>query len=220
MSRGARAEQGARPLVQRRRLSSDERRERILEGATRVFAERGYSDASMSAIARAAGITPAVIYDHFGSKAELHITLLERETQQMLAFVAAALAAAQEDLAARFRSGIDAFFQFVEEHEFAWRLIFRDAPTDPRVAAAYRRLGGGVKGAVGEFLRSSAPPAMLDQPDSDERLETFAQLVTSAQTGLAFWWYENREVPREVVVDRVVDFCWVGLERVATGERS
>ena len=204
----------------RRRLSADERRELILSGATRVFAERGYSDASMGAIARAADITPAVIYDHFGSKAELHITLLERETQEMLAFVGAALAAAPDDLDGRFRAGIDAFFAFVEQHEFAWRLIFRDAPTDPRVAAAYRRLGGGVKGAVAEFVRSSAPPAMLGDPDSDARIETFAQLLTSAQTGLAFWWYENRDVPREVVVDRVIDFCWLGLERVAGGERS
>src|SRR5215212_5538578 len=124
----------------RRRLSSGERRELILEGATRVFAERGYSDASMAAIARAADITPAVIYDHFESKAELHVTLLERETEQMMAFVGTALAAAPDELSARFRAGIDAFFQFVAEHEFAWRLIFRDAPTDPRVATAYRRL--------------------------------------------------------------------------------
>jgi AcrR family transcriptional regulator len=204
----------------RRRLSSEERRELILEGATRVFAERGYSDASMTAIARAAGISPAVIYDHFGSKAELHITLLERETQQMLAFVGAALAAAPDEPAVRFRAGIDAFFEFVGEHEFAWRLIFRDAPTDPRVATAYRSLGGGVKGAVAEFVRSSAPPAMLADPDADQRIETFAQLLTSAQTGLAFWWYENRDVPREVVVDRVIDFCWLGMERVSAGERS
>ncbi|HKP88581.1 MAG TPA: TetR/AcrR family transcriptional regulator [Thermoleophilaceae bacterium] len=214
------ARAAAKPAARRRRLSSDARRELILEGATRVFAERGYRDASMAEIARAAGITPAVIYDHFESKAELHITLLERETQQMMAQVGAALAEAPAELRPRFRAAIDAFFRFVEEHEFAWRLMFRDANTDPRISDAYRELGGDVTGAVTEFIRSSAPAAMLDDPDSDERIETFAKLLTSAQTGLAFWWYANRHVPREVVVDRVVDFFWLGMERVTAGERS
>ena len=201
------------------RLSADERRERIIRGATRVFAERGYTDASMAGIARAAGITPAVIYDHFPSKAELHITLLERETRQMLAAIGTALDAAPEEPAARLRAGVDAFFAFVEDHEFAWRLIFRDAPADPDVARAYRRLGDGTTGAVGGFLRMTAPESLLAAPDAEQRFEIFAKTLTAAMTGLAFWWYEHREVPRAALVDRFLEFAWIGLERVTAGER-
>jgi hypothetical protein len=39
-------------------------------------------------------------------------------------------------------------------------------------------------------------------------------------TGLAFWWYEHREVPRDVIVERMLDLFWIGLERVAAGERA
>jgi AcrR family transcriptional regulator len=202
----------------RRRLSAEDRRERIQRGAMRVFAERGYRDASMTVIARASGITPAVIYDHFPSKAALHITLLERETAEMLGTIGSALEAAPADLAAYLRAGIDAFFAFVQEHRFAWRMIFRDAPSDPSVQAAYRRLGGGTTRAVEGFIRASAPPGMLEGPGSERRAEMFAQLLTSAMTGLAFWWYEHRDVPREVVVERVLEFCWTGLERIAAGE--
>jgi AcrR family transcriptional regulator len=199
----------------RRRLTADQRRDRILRGAAKVFADRGYRDASMTAIARAGGITPAVIYDHFPSKADLHITLLERETAAMLGSVAAALAAAPDDLEARLRAGIDAFFAFVEEHRFAWRMIFRDPPAEGPVQVAYRRLGGGTTNAVEGFLRASAPAAMFDGPGTERRAEMFAQLLTSAMTGLAFWWYEHRDVPREVVVERVLELCWSGLERLA-----
>jgi AcrR family transcriptional regulator len=202
-----------------RRLSAGERRELILRGATELFAERGYDGTSMGDIARAAGITPAVIYDHFGSKAELQITLLRRETEQMLASIASALEAAPNEPSKRLRAGVDAFFAFVAEHPFAWRMMFRDPPLDPAVAAAYRELGDRTTGAVAVFVQASAPAAMLAGPDGAERIETFAKLLTSAQTGLAFWWYEHREVPREVVVDRFLEFCWIGLERVAAGER-
>jgi AcrR family transcriptional regulator len=202
----------------RRRLTAEQRRERILRGATRVFAERGYTDASMTAIAKAGGITPAVIYDHFPSKAALHVTLLERETFEMLSAIAGALADAPEALDARLRAGIDAFFGFVEEHRFAWRMIFRDAPSDPAVQKAYRRLGGGTTNAVEGFLRANAPAAMFAGPDGARRAAMFAQLLTSSMTGLAFWWYEHRDVPREEVVDRVLEFCWTGLERLAAGQ--
>jgi AcrR family transcriptional regulator len=203
-----------RATSRRRRLTADQRRERILRGAARVFAEHGYHDASMAAIARAGGVTPAVIYDHFPSKAELQITLLERETTAMLTAIASALDGAPDDLEARLRAGVDAFFEFVEEHRFAWRMIFRDPPAAGPVQSAYRRLGSGTTGAVEGFLRASAPPGLFDGPGSEHRAAMFAQLLTSSMTGLAFWWYEHRDVPRELVVERVLELCWTGLERL------
>lgn len=47
----------------------------------------------------------------------------------------------------------------------------------------------------------------------------FAQLVRTSQNGLAAWWYEHKEVPREAIVERMLEFSWVGLQRVAGGER-
>lgn len=55
------------------RLSSQQRRAVILDSAARLFAERGYHAASISEIARMAGITKPVIYHHFSSKQESSI---------------------------------------------------------------------------------------------------------------------------------------------------
>jgi AcrR family transcriptional regulator len=173
----------------------------------------------MTAIASAAGISPAVIYDHFASKAELHMTLLESQADKLLASVGAALAAARDDPQERLRLGVDAFFAFVEQQGFAWWLLFRDPPTDPTVAATYGRIQQGATLGIAAFIREGAPRALLDHPDADRDIEMFAQLVRTAQNGLAAWWYDHPEIPRAVLVDRVVEFCWVGLERVAAGER-
>ena len=207
------------PANTRRRLRAQERRERILRAAMEVFAERGYQEAAMTEIARTSGITPAVIYDHFPSKAELQITLLERETDELLTFVGSAVAGVFEDTAERLRAGVDAFFTFVEEHPYAWRMLFRDPPTDPAILSTYRRIHKRATAGIAIFLRASAPDGLLDEPAAERDLEMFAEMLKMAQNGLAVWWYEHREVPRRELVERVLEFCWIGFERVAAGER-
>jgi AcrR family transcriptional regulator len=209
----------AAPAKRRRRLSAEERREHILRAAMEVFAERGYQEASMVAIAREAGITPAVIYDHFASKAELQITLLEGQTDELITFVGAAVAGEFDETAERFRVGVDAFFTFVEEHPYAWRMLFRDPPTDPAILSTYRRIHQQATAGIALFLRASAPPELLKSPGAERDLEMFAEMLKMAQNGLAIWWYEHRDVPRRELVDRVLEFCWIGFERIAAGER-
>jgi hypothetical protein len=36
---------------------------------------------------------------------------------------------------------------------------------------------------------------------------------------VANWWAEHPEVAREQAVEMVMDFAWVGLERLSAGER-
>jgi AcrR family transcriptional regulator len=151
---------------------------------------------------------------HFASKAELHNTLLERETGEMFASIGSALEGAPADARERLRTGVDAFFAFVEEHPFAWRMIFRDPPTDPEVARAYGEQGGRAVAATRAFVEATELGPALESPHA---AEIFTQLLISSQTGLAFWWYGHREVPREVLVERVIDFCWTGMERLAAG---
>ncbi len=182
-----------------------------------VFAERGYEAASMGTIASEAGITPAVIYDHFGSKAELAIELLARETEALLRYVAAALDAEAHSQAERMRAGVEAFFGYVEDHRFAWRLLFRDPPADPQVAAAYRQLNERATAAIAVFLQSGDSGALSGYDDPERAAEMFAEGLKAAQNGLAAWWYEHPEVSRREVVERLLELAWTGLERVAAG---
>jgi AcrR family transcriptional regulator len=185
-----------------------------------LFAERGYEGASMIEIAQGAGITPAVIYDHFPSKAALQVELLERQSEELFAFIGEALFAAASGPEARLRAGIDAFFRFVEEHPYAWRMMFRDPPSDPGVAAAYHRLSGVATETIASFIKTEAAAHLLRQDDPGQAAEVFAQLLRSAQVGLATWWYEHRDVSREEIVERLLDFCWTGMEQAVVGGRS
>jgi AcrR family transcriptional regulator len=194
-----------RPAAKRRRLSAEDRRRRIMAAAMAVFAERGYHAASMAEIAAAAGIAASVIYDHFPSKADLQVTLLEAQSAELLQATQAAVAVAPAGPAPRIRAGVEAFFAFVEEHPYAWRMLFRDPPGEPAVAACHDRIHHQTTDAIAVFLKSHAPSAQ------DRAIEMFAQMLKMTQHGLAVWWYEHRDTPRAEVVDRLLDFCWTGL---------
>jgi AcrR family transcriptional regulator len=60
------ATQDSKPA--RRRLSATDRRAAILDSALQVFSGRGYHAASIDEIAQEAGISKALIYEHFPSK--------------------------------------------------------------------------------------------------------------------------------------------------------
>lgn len=60
----------------RRRLAPEVRRDSILAAARPVFAGRAYGDASVADIASAAGVSQALVFKYFESKAELAATLV------------------------------------------------------------------------------------------------------------------------------------------------
>lgn len=56
-----------------------------MEANAGVFSERGYEKVSMREIAREAGVTTPVVYDHFASKRDLYVALLNEQEAQLRA---------------------------------------------------------------------------------------------------------------------------------------
>jgi AcrR family transcriptional regulator len=66
-------------------VAAAETRERLLDAAADVFAERGYDGTRVADIAAAAGVSNGALYSHFGSKAELLVQALRTHGRQLLA---------------------------------------------------------------------------------------------------------------------------------------
>jgi AcrR family transcriptional regulator len=60
-------------------MAPEQRREQLVDAALSVILEQGYGGVSIEAIARAAGVTRPVIYDHFPNLGTLLHALIERE---------------------------------------------------------------------------------------------------------------------------------------------
>ena len=99
----------------RRRLSAAQRRERILAAATEVFAERGYREASVGEISARAGVVASVIYDHFRSKRDLHIQLLELHGSWLVSISITAIEVGEPRQ--MLRASVDALYRLIDKYQ-------------------------------------------------------------------------------------------------------
>jgi AcrR family transcriptional regulator len=203
----------------RRRLSAPDRRAAILDSALEVFSGRGYHGASIDEIAQEGGISKALIYEHFPSKRDLHASLLERHVQEIFERLAES-AATPDPGEVRLRAGVDAFFEWVETHPRAFRLLFRDT-FEADVAEVLQRLQNQATFAIAGLMATEPIVVHAAVGESERRLgvEMLAQQLSGAVQSLAIWWQDHPQVKRPFLVDSVMDFAWIGLDRVRAGER-
>lgn len=203
-------------------MTAPERREAILSAAMAAFGARGYHGASIDEIAQAAGISKALIYEHFASKKELHASLLEQHAGELFARLDAnAMTGATG--AERLRGGLEAFFGFVEEHREAFRVLLRDV-NDPEIAESLAGVQAAAVGVVAALM-AAAPdmPVPADDRGAAARtraIEMYAAQLSGAMQSLANWWNEHQDVPRAEVIDRAMELTWVGLERLGQAARG
>jgi AcrR family transcriptional regulator len=207
------------PRTPRKRLTGEERRAAILDSALSVFADRGYHASAIDDIAREAGISKALIYEHFASKQDLYAELLELHAGELFDRLAA-IAGAGQAASSRLRVGLDAFYGFVEDHRVAWRMLFREA-MDPEVAAALDRITAQVTALVATLIAEDPGSQLGGDGEATRatRVQMLAELVVGSVQSLANWWGDNQGVAREQLVEITMDFAWVGLERLSRGER-
>jgi AcrR family transcriptional regulator len=183
------------PRERRRRLKKGQRRELIEDAASALFAEHGYAGTRIEQIAAAAGVTKQLLYQHFPSKKALHMALLAKHRDELLAGLAENMAT-PGPLAERLPRVLDRWFAYVEEHPYALAMLFRDTTGDPEVQAFYRELQASARRANVALLRAEPELEV-----SDEQIEPLAEFARSATTGLALWWADHPDVPRATVVD-------------------
>ena len=197
-------------------MTGEARREVIEQAALGVFAERGFHGASMDEIATRAGVTVPVVYDHFGSKIALHRRLLERTRDELLAMWRQNLAA-DEPAGERIGRALDAWARYVQEHPYAPRMFFLETTGDPEVRAIHREVQQQARAALSAIL--GREPGATEIAGADEvGLEMAAEVMRAGLTGLAIWWNEHPDVPRERIVATAMNAIWIGLERLGRGE--
>lgn len=201
--------------AKRQRLKPEVRRERLLEAATEVFAERGYEGARVEQIADVAQVSPGLLYRHFEGKQELYEELLVLANKQLMEHLAQA-AAPDLPTDQRVLRGLDAFFSFVEGHRNLWRLIMKDV-VEPEIAAIREDV---VRRSVAVVATLAAQEQDFGGTQPHEReLEMVSVMVVGSVVSLAAWWMDHPKVPRNVIVAVAMESLWVGLERARAGER-
>jgi AcrR family transcriptional regulator len=190
-------------------MSAAARRERILAAALDAFGNGGYGATSMGDVAGRAGVTRAVLYDHFASKKSLFLAVIEEQNAIFLGEVGASISGsgAQRD---RMRETMGAVFSFAQERPQTWSLLFGnasngDGEVDDVVAQLHRRRAG----AVGMLLASDLEDAGIDP--AGRRAEVIVEMLISALRGAVEWQRANPEAGNDDLIDAGTDLLWTGL---------
>ena len=108
-----------------RRMTASARRDQLLDVTTELVVERGFHDVSIEQVARSAGITRAVVYQHFGDLQALLEAVIERETMRALAQVSETTLTdlTEGDPTELMLDSLRAYLHAVQDHPGTWRLI-------------------------------------------------------------------------------------------------
>ncbi|MDA8315536.1 MAG: TetR/AcrR family transcriptional regulator [Acidimicrobiales bacterium] len=201
-----------------RRLSGGERRRQLSAVALRLFAERGYESTTMDEIAEAAGVTKPLVYQHFSSKRALYLELVDSVTEELLATISAATAAAAGPRE-QVEDGFTAYFRMVVTHETAFRLLYsRSSPTDPDLGVALRKVEDAIAVAIDPLIAAGLDPAhrrflahaVVGMAEGASRHWIETQAERSDRSGDAGWL--GAEAQR--LARRLAELAWAGLRAV------
>lgn len=203
-----------RDAVRQPRLSGAQRHRSILDAAADVFARRGYDGARVEEIAAAAGVSKALIYEHFKGKRDLYAYIMRNGTAESLRRVLEAAAPGQGSVQ-RLERGLSAFLDFVAEHPSIWRVIEQEV-SDPEIIALDQSQQKRSEKAIAQLLAADEEIARQDL--SPESLDLFAVMINGASVRAANWWIDNPSVDRKDILEPLMQFMWLGLERIRGGE--
>ncbi|MEU1605491.1 TetR/AcrR family transcriptional regulator [Micromonospora matsumotoense] len=197
-----------------KRLPRAVREQQMLDAAVKVFSRRGFHAASMDEIAEDAGISKPMVYAYLGTKEELFIACLHRETARMMVAIAGAAA---PDLPAdqRLWRGLRAFFGFVGAHRDGWAVLYRQArgsqPFAAELAAMRARLVEVVAGMLDHALRARGREV------AGTELEVVAYALVGASESLADWLADHPEAEPEKTATRMMNVAWLGAAQLLDG---
>ncbi|HYH52938.1 MAG TPA: TetR/AcrR family transcriptional regulator [Solirubrobacterales bacterium] len=191
------------PTQPRSRLPLAERRALIVEAAGRLFGEHGFDATRLDAVAAAAGVTKPIVYRHFGSKRDLYLALLDRHGDDLSGFVAAIPETGT--LEERLRVVLDGWLTYVEQHSYAWKMLFRDTGGGSEIAARRHQVHARARTVLADVIDSLAA-----SPPPRPQLEPLAELTSMGMAALVLWWLEEPAVSREAVLEALTT-VWVKL---------
>lgn len=177
----------------RARLPADERRSLIVREAGRLFGRHGYDDTRLEDVAAAAGVSKPIVYRHFESKQALYLALLARHEDDLPTFVEGLAPGPGDSPTALVSQILDGWLDYVHENSYAWLMLFRDTSGDEEIKVARRRVSLRAREVLADFIRVVAPET------APELVAPTAEFLTSGLAGLALWWIDHPEAPKDVV---------------------
>ena len=189
----------------RARLPRDERRAQLLAAALEVFTQAGYHAAAMDELADRASVSKPVLYQHFPSKLDLYLAVLDLHIDSLVFAIQKAIASTPDN-AERVKATIDAYFGFIESEGEAFRLLFEsDMSVEPQVRERLNRMtydcAAAVSGVISNDTGLPKEAAMM----------LGVGLIGYVQVTARHWLERDSKLSRQQAMELVENLMWRGI---------
>jgi AcrR family transcriptional regulator len=191
-------EESERPRNTRRR---ERTRAELLLAARKVFAERGYHEASIAEITQMADVGVGTFYLHFRDKDEAFNTLLDEGFRSLRDSVAAAVTQQAKGPI------LPLLVTTVFRHAYEQRDLFQIALTGQATGARAFRAQAALGEALTQLFESAGRDGLLTGYDAP----VLARFVTGMITQGIFWWFEHDEPGPDQMAEQVLRLLQYGL---------
>ncbi|WP_432064423.1 TetR/AcrR family transcriptional regulator [Streptomyces sp. C10-9-1] len=144
----------------------DAAREQLVDSATAVVAEAGWSGASVTVVAAAAGMSVGSVYQHFPSKSALAVEVFRRASGREVRVLSEVLAHGTGDPLERLAHGVGVFARrALENRGLAHALLA--APADAAVGRERLEYRRRYRAAFARVIREGVAEGLLPSQDAD-----------------------------------------------------
>jgi len=191
--------------IDKSRMPRDERRAQLLAAALEVFTAAGYHAAAMDEISDRAGVSKPVLYQHFPSKLDLYLAVLDTHIDSLVFAIQKAIQSTPDN-AKRVQATIAAYFDFIEADGEAFRLLFEsDMNVEPAVRERLNRMTYDCAAAV------SAVISLDTGLPQEAAMLLGVGLIGSAQVTARHWLERDSKLTREQAQNLVTNIIWRGI---------
>ena len=187
------------------RLPSDERRAQLLAAALEVFTQAGYHSAAMDEIADRANVSKPVLYQHFPSKLDLYLAVLDLHIDSLV-FEIKKSVASQKDNWDRVEATTEDYFDFINREGEAFRLLFEsDMSVEPQVRQRLTRMTYDCAAAF------SAVISIYTGLPKEASMMLAVGIIGNVQSAARHWLERDGKIDRENAVKLVANQIWRGI---------
>ena len=169
----------------------------------------------MAAIAAEAGISKPILYRHFGDKSGLYQALAERHTRKLIEAIREEFSR-DEPIRDRARSTIDTYLATISKNLHLYRFLMHRASAED--AATHSAMSTMIRDVSRELAE-----VMIAEGEIEDRTRAYVwghAIVGMVQTAGDWWLDHGEDVPRQDVVDNLVDLVLGGLPAAASEARA
>jgi AcrR family transcriptional regulator len=185
-----------------------ERRTQIMISGLEVFAEKGFHLASMDDIAERAGVSKPILYQHFSSKQDFYLGVLDERVDYLVQHITESIDAAVGNKN-RLEAAIACYFKLVDDADHGFRLIFEsDFTMNNEVRARVEDVVSQVSRVVGTEVANQTGKSI------GEANILAGGLCGMAQAAAWRWLRLGRPIAMEEAISQTLELAWNGLSAV------